>query len=120
MITIIMTILVILYSVTFYLLSQNDKDHVRGDWDPDALSEVGGESHWEIVSCRAVRACVRAVWLPSGIGSQKRSPTLSLFPLGAPSFSFSLLGATSFPFSLHSASRTSYPTLVGLIGNYGK
>ena len=75
-----------------------------------------GESTPEIVSCRAmracgragVRACVRAVWLPRGIGSQK----------------FSLHGVRVFPFfqgdefsiSLPPHPQTSCPTLVGLIG----
>ena len=45
-------------------------------------SEVGGGSNREIVSCRAVRASVRAGWLPSGIGSQKSLPAISLFPFG--------------------------------------
>ena len=42
---------------------------------------MGGESHQEIVLCRAIRACGRAVCLPSEIGSQKWPPAFSLFPL---------------------------------------
>ena len=38
---------------------------------------LGGESNREIVSCRA---CVRALWLPSEIGSQFGARTFSLFP----------------------------------------
>ena len=34
------------------------------------------------------RSRVRAVWWPSGIGSQNRVPTFSLFLFGAPSFPF--------------------------------
>ena len=50
---------------------------------------LNGKS-FRIAQC--VRASMRAVWLPSGIGSQERVPTFSLFPLWAPSFPFSLLG----------------------------
>ena len=53
-----------------------------------------------------VRACVRAVRLPSGIRSQILAPTVSL----------SLFGLASFPFSLPHVPQTSYPSLVGLIG----
>ena len=61
-------------------------------------SEVGGSEsafrpappNREIVSCRAVRACVRAVWMPCGIQAQNRLPVLSLFPLASPAFPFSL------------------------------
>ena len=49
------------------------------------IRRLGGESNQEIVSCRAVRVCVRTclrvVWLPSGIGSQKRLLPFCLFPL---------------------------------------
>ena len=46
----------------------------------------------------------------------KGAAVFSPFPfLAPPSFPFSLLGATSFPFSLPPP-KTSYPTLVGLIG----
>ena len=76
------------------------------------ISEVGGCSNWK--SFRLVRACVRAVWLPSGIGSKCCWPGFSLFPLGsARSWGFSFCGpggfgelslfpfaAASFPFSL--------------------
>ena len=75
---------------------------------------LGGESNREVVSCRAVRACLRArglvaqwTWLA------KVFATISPFPFwGADPFSLS--GATSFPFSF--PPQTSYPTLVGLIG----
>ena len=61
---------------------------------------LGGESNQEIVSCRAVRACLRAVWLPIGIGSQKSLPTFPFSLLVSASFPFSLFGVGSFPFSL--------------------
>ena len=67
-------------------------------------------------SFRFVRAGVRAVWLPSGIGSQ--IPLAGLFP-----FPFLPWGALPFPFLPWGAfpcrfphPQTSYPTLVGLIG----
>ena len=42
-----------------------------GDGHPNFVDRrLGVESNQEIVSCRAVRACVCAVWFPSGIGSQ--------------------------------------------------
>ena len=47
-----------------------------------------------------------AVWLPTGIRSQKGPPT------------FSLVGLESFSFFLSSTLQTSYLTLVGLIGMY--
>ena len=47
-----------------------------------------------------VRAYVRAVWLLSGIGSQKRLPVFFLALLVPLSFPFSLFGTASFPFSL--------------------
>ena len=87
---------------------------------------LGVESNREIVSCRVVscrvvpcvRACVRAVWLPSGIGSQTGLRPFLFSLYGAPSFPFSLFGATSFPFPLPPTPQISYPTLVGLIGSY--
>ena len=42
-------------------------------------------------SFRFVRACERAVWLPSGIRSQKRVPPFSLFPFVWTSFPFPIL-----------------------------
>ena len=62
------------------------------------IAEVGGCSTGK--SFCFVRAFVRAVWLPNGIGSQKRLLVFSLFPFRSPSFPFSLFGATSFAFSL--------------------
>ena len=47
---------------------------------------------FRVVPC--VLVCVRAVWLPSGIGSQKRMSTLSLFPF------FCLFELSLFPFRL--------------------
>ena len=60
------------------------------------LSEVGGCSTGK--PFRSVRACVRAVWLPSGAGSQKRLLVFSLSLLVPPSFPFSLLGRRAFLF----------------------
>ena len=91
-------------------------------------SEVGGCSTGK--SFRFVRACVRAVWLPSGIGSKVLRAGLFPFPfwLGQvvgfflcwPGWS---RGAFPFPFWARELSlfpsptpQTSYPTLVGLIG----
>ena len=58
------------------------------------LEEIGGDSNLEIVSfrvvCACLRACVRTVWLPSGIRTQKR---LRPFPV-------SFLAGGSSPFSL--------------------
>ena len=55
------------------------------------MSEVGGgESNREIVSCRAVRACVRAVWMPSE----------NRMKFYARPFPFSLLPQAMFPFPL--------------------
>ena len=62
-----------------------------GDWGVSAT----GKS-FRVVPC--VRAGVRAVWLPSGIGSQRWLPLFPLVPFGAPNFCFSLLGALNFPF----------------------
>ena len=45
---------------------------------------------FRVVPC--VRACVRAVWLPSGIQAQIGVPVLSLFPFVSPGFPFSLVG----------------------------
>ena len=44
------------------------------------------ESNREMVSVRFVRACVRAVWLRSGIRLQKCAPHFSLFCFAPPSF----------------------------------
>ena len=65
---------------------------------------------------RFVSACVRAVWLPSGIGYQKLLPALFPFPHWAwGAFPFLFWGdELSFFPSPHP--QTSYPTLVGLIG----
>ena len=91
-------------------------------------SEVGGCSTGK--SFRFVRACVRAVWLPSGIGSQKLWAGLFPFPFG-PAVVLGLFlfgpgwarGAFPFPFWSRELSlfpsptpQTSYPTSVGLIG----
>ena len=77
---------------------------------------LGGESSREIVSCRAARACVRAIWLPSGVRSQKWLPPFSLFPLWPAELS--LVGFWGDELSLFPSPHppTSYPTLVGLIG----
>ena len=93
-------------------------------WAPEVLGARVSSQRLEIIIgvCRAsagesfrfVRACARAVWLPSGIGSQiplvglfpfsfcvlGGFGELSLFPFGAASFPFSLLVPGSFPFSL--------------------
>ena len=60
-------------------------------------------------SFRVVRACVRAVRMPSEIRARNRVRALP----------FSLFVALLFPFSLESPPLPppSYPTLVGLIGN---
>ena len=81
--------------------------------------EVGGCSTGK--SFRFVRASVRAVWLPSGIGSQKRPgspfPFSLLVPGGLGAFPFwSRVVLGSFPFSPSPTPQTSYPTVVGLIG----
>ena len=97
-----------------------------GLWDLGGWgSEVGGCSTGK--SFRFVRVCVRAVWLPSGIGSQIMWAGLFPFPFCPRLF---LCGngwarrAFPFPFwsqefSLFSSPtpQTSYPTLVGLIGS---
>ena len=62
-------------------------------------------------SFRFVRACVRAVWLPSGIGSQCVWATLFPFPVlpgGAFPFPFWTWGAFPFPF----------PHLPNLLSNF--
>ena len=79
-------------------------------------SEVGGESNREIASPSAVRTCMRAVWLPSGTGSQKRLPPFTLFPFWPAELSLLPFGGDELPFSLPSTPQTSYPPLLGLIG----
>ena len=74
--------------------------------DPHLVNRrLGGESNQEIVSCRAVRACVltfvRAVWLPSGFRSQRRQPVFSLFLFFRSEhyiFDFCLFEFSLFPF----------------------
>ena len=68
----------------------------------------GGESKREIVSFRFVRECVRAVWLPGGIWSQK-------FFVALP---FSLLERRTFPFPFAPPPYTSYPSLVRWLYRY--
>ena len=90
-------------------------------------SEVGGCSAGK--SFRSVRACVPAVWLPSGIGSQIPLVGLFPFPFG-PCLVVGLFlfwagwswGGFPFPFWAWELSlfpsptpQTSYPTSVGLI-----
>ena len=58
-----------------------------------------GRPDREIVSFRFV-SLVRAVWLTSGIRTQKPALPFSLFPYGAPGFPFSLLGRRAFPLPL--------------------
>ena len=53
-----------------------------------------------------LRACVRAVWLHSGIRTQKKGPPLPLFPFGV----------GSSPFSPYPTLQNLLLTLVGLIG----
>ena len=66
---------------------------------PKFPSEVG---MWVRVTGKAfrfvsfARACLRAVWLPSGIWSQIMSPAFSLFARVAPSFPFSLVCQQGF------------------------
>ena len=93
-------------------------------------SEVGGCSTGK--SFRFVRAFVRAVWLPSGIGSKLVWAGLFPFPfcLGQVVGLFLcwpgwFWGAFPFPFWAWELSlfpsptpQTSYPTLVGLIGSH--
>ena len=68
-------------------------------------------------SFRFVHACVRAVWLTSGIGSQKSLLAFSLFPLwGAELSLFPFDGDELSLFSPPPPKKTSYPTLVGLMG----
>ena len=74
------------------------------------LSEVVGKSTWEIGSLHFVRACVSAVWLPSGIRSQTLLPTLSVSLLLRWTFRFAFLPSPH--------PQTSYPILVWLIGRY--
>ena len=92
--------------------------------------KIGGWGCSTGKSFRFVRACVHAVWLPSGIRSQ--IPWAGLFPfafglgLVVGLFLFGLgwsWGAFPFPFWARELSlfpsptpQTSYPTLVGLIG----
>ena len=61
-------------------------------------------------SFRVVRACVRAVRMPSEIRARNRVRAPSLFPFAVGCFPFSLESPPLPP--------TSYPTLVGLIGIY--
>ena len=92
-------------------------------------SEVGGCSTGK--SFRFDHACVHAVRMPSGTGSQTLWAGLFPFPFGpglnVEHFLFLGLGglgerslfpfgAAGFPFSLPPPPQTSYPTLVGLIG----
>ena len=92
------------------------------------ISEVGGCAPGK--SFRFVRACVRAVWLPSGIGSQILWAGFFPFPF-CPGLVVGLFlcgpgwsrGAFPFPFWARELSlfpsptpQISYPTLVGLIG----
>ena len=63
-----------------------------------------------------VLASVRAVWLPSGIHSQRKPLTFSLFSFGRLFFIFSVLGGPSCPFPCTPHPQTSYPTLLGFIG----
>ena len=94
------------------------------------ISEAGGCSTGK--SFRFVRACVRAVWLPSELDQKLCGPAFSLFPFGparswgfyfvgpggfrerslfpfgAASFPFSLLVPGSFPFSLEVKNRKVY------------
>ena len=76
---------------------------------------LGGESNREIVSCRAVCACVRSGCL---VESDLKSPCpIFLFPfMGRRAFPFPFLGRRAFPFPSPSPPdpQTSYPTLVGL------
>ena len=58
---------------------------------------MGHECNREIVSFRLVRACVRAVWLPSGIRTQIGG---DLFPFALPNFPFSFVCAQGVNFLL--------------------
>ena len=68
---------------------------------------------------RFVRACVRAVWLPSGIGSDMKVPTLVPFSCDLWELTLFVLVMGSFIVSLAATPQTSYPSLVDLIGRYG-
>ena len=69
-------------------------------------------------SFRFVRACVRAVWLLTGIGLQHWVHVFSLLPLCGADLSLLPFGGDElslFP-SSHPPKQSSDPTLVGLIG----
>ena len=72
------------------------------------LSGIGGCSIGK--PFRFVRACVRAVWLPIGIGTP--CVRAGLFPFPS-SFPFSVLGRRAFLFPIPRP-QTSYPVLMGL------
>ena len=78
-------------------------------------SEVGGCSNGK--SFRFVRACVRVVWLSSGIGSQIVRIILFPFPFWSrEAFPFPSWARGDSPFPFPPTPQTSYPTLFGLIG----
>ena len=67
-------------------------------------------------SFRFVRACVRAVCLPSGIGSQKWLPPFYLFPWWGAELSLFPSWGDAFSLFPSPPPQTSYPTLIGLTG----
>jgi hypothetical protein len=77
------------------------------------LSEVGGCSTGK--SFRFVRACVRAVWLSSGIGYQKMLSALFPFPfLARRAFLFLFWAQGAFPFTLPPPPKTAKQRLLGV------
>ena len=65
--------------VNFDLFS-GSLNHSNGTIRIGSWSEVGERSNREIVSYRALRACMRKVWLLNGIGSQKSLLPFAIFP----------------------------------------
>ena len=80
------------------------------------LSEVGGCSTGK--SSRFVRACVRAVWLSSGIGYQKMLSALFPFPfLARRAFLFLFWAQGAFPFPFPPPPKPPIQLLLGLSVN---
>ena len=81
--------------------------------------KIGGweASNLEIVVLRFVRACSRAVWVPSAnaVQFQKSLPPFSRFSSWGAELSL-FLGATNFALPLPPTPQPPHPTLVGLIG----
>ena len=89
------------------------RPHCHSIWGV-LIREVGGCSTGK--SFRFVRARVRAVWLPGGIGSQKTLPVFSLFPFGSEELSLFPFGGDELPFSFPPNPQTSQPWVHGFHG----